>query len=240
MEEITVRSGDAFIRAGAAFKVPILSWTNEIPSRFFKALYHSLSEILYIQPSDFSAPSGQSLGDCSAVLSIFGGNCSLMLKSSGIIADFPNLGPDRIEWANSVILQGYQAIRSEFDELEISTLETTLGHHFAYSDERRVKEILSSGKPQNQIDLTCNLAGAIVEHGLRFGLIGPDGKWNTRVTVEKSNSVQNGIFLLRETKINNLEGYDTPAQQLALIDQIDLMALEVAGLKTDLMGENAE
>jgi len=240
MEKPTARLDNAFFRAGAAFKVPILSWTNKIPLRFFEALYGALNKMLYIQPSDFSAPSGQSLGDCNATLSIFGGNSTLMLKPSGIIADFPNLGPDKVDWANTVILQGYEAIRSEFSELEIDTLDATAGYHFAYSEEKRIKEILSPGEPKKQIDLTDDHGSVTVEDGLRYGLVGFDGRWNARITVERSNAVESGIFIYREIKVNKLEGYETSTQQLKLIEQIDLMIFEFAGMKTDIMGEHAD
>ena len=52
----SVRLHSSLIRAGAVFKVPILSWTAEVPSRFFRALYGALNDMLYIQPTDFVAP----------------------------------------------------------------------------------------------------------------------------------------------------------------------------------------
>src|SRR3989304_8381639 len=106
----TFRPHSSSIRAGAGFKVPILSWTAEVPLRFFRAVHGALNEVLYIQPSDLVAIAGQSLGDCSAVLRIFGGSSTLTLKANAVIAEFPSIASDRVEFVNSLIYQGYQAI----------------------------------------------------------------------------------------------------------------------------------
>jgi len=138
-----VRLENCFLRAGAVFTEPILSWTSEVPSRFFRALYRSLNNMLYIQPSDFVAPAGVSLGDCSAVLRILGGNSTLTLRANGIIADFPAISPDRIPFANAVIYQGYEAFIAEFKEIEIGSIESNAGYHFAILSDENVLNLLN-------------------------------------------------------------------------------------------------
>ena len=235
---ISVRLHSSFLRAGAVFKVPILSWTAEVPSRFFRALYGALNEMLYIQPSDFVAPAGVSLGDCSAALRIFGGNNTLTLKANGIIAEFPSISPDRIEFADAVIFQGYQALRTEFGELEIGSIEANAGHHLEITDDSKSRDILAVGS-QTELQKHANdLLDAVVEPGIRFRLVSKDGKWNSKVTVEKSEAVKNGIFLLREIIINDLSDCETTQQQFDLIRKIDLTALELVGLKPEAQGND--
>lgn len=233
------RLHSAFIRAGAIFRVPILSWTAEVPSRFFRALYGALNEMLYIQPSDFVVLTGVSLGDCSAALRIFGGNSTLTLKANAIIAEFPSISHDKIEFADAVIFQGYQALRTEFGELEIGSIEANAGRHLEITGDRKAWDILAVGSQTELRKRADDLRDAVVEPGMRFRLISKDGKWNSKVTVEKSEVVKNGIFLLREIIINDLSDCETPQQQFDLIRQIDLMALELVGLKPEAQGNDA-
>lgn len=227
----TVRLHSSFIRAGAIFKEPILSWTAEVPSRFFRAVYGALNEILYIQPTDFVAPVGVSLGDCSAALRIFGGNSTLTLKANGVIADFPGIAPERIAFANSVIFQGYQALRTEFSELEIGSILANAGHHLEVSGDGKAQDILAATSQAKLPKHSQEIPDIVIEPGMRFRIVGKDGKWNCSVTGEKSEVVQNGIFLLRELVVSDLTGYETTQQQFDLVERIDHMILDLVGLK---------
>lgn len=229
----------SMIRVGAVFKIPILSWTAEVPTRFFRAIYGALSEMLYIQPSDFVAPAGVSLGDCSAAFRIFGGTSTFTLKANGIIADFPSIMPDRIRFANEVIIQGYQALRTEFSEIEIGSIEANAAHHLKITGDSKARDILVVGSQTELQKRADNLLDTVVEPGIRFRLVSKDGKWNTKITVENSESVENGIFLLREITISDLSDCETTQQQVDLIRQIDLMVLELVGLKPEEPGNDA-
>lgn len=235
----TFRLHSSFIRAGAAFKVPILDWTAEVPSRFFRSIYEALGELTYIQPSDFFAPAGVSLGDCSAALHIFGGNSTLTLKANGVIADFPSITPDRIEFVNSVIFQGYEALRTEFSELEVGTIEANAGHHIEIDDGSKDHDILAAGSHMELEKRARNLRDAVVEPGMRFRLVAKNGQWNSKVTVEKSEAVESGVFLLREIILSDLSDCETTQQQFDLIEQIDLMILELIGLKPEAQEDDA-
>ncbi len=231
------RLHSSFIRAGAFFKIPILSWTAEVPARFFRAIYGALGELLYIQPSDLVAPAGLSLGDCSAALRIFGGNSSITLKANGVVVDFPHITPDRIEFVNSVIFQSYQALRTEFSELEVKSIEANAGRHLEIVGGSKAQDVLAASA-QTELQKRAHVLGdAVVETGMRFRLVSKDGKWSSKVTMEKSEVVNNGIFLLREINLSDLSDCETAQQQFDLIKKIDLMILELAGLQTRGTGE---
>lgn len=235
-----VRLKSSSIRAAAVFKEPILSWTSEVPSRFFRAMYGSLNEMLYIQPSDLVAVAGVSLGDCSTALRILGGNSTLTLKATGIIADFLSISPDRIEFSNSVILQGYEAFRTEFSEVEIRSIESNVGHHFEIAGNGQPRDILAIGDHTVLLKRAHDIRDVVVEPALRFRLVSKDAKWNCNVSMEQSDFVENGIFLYREIVVSNLDGYETPQQQLDLITHIDLMIIELVGLEFESQVNNAE
>ena len=229
----SVRLASCYIRASAVFREPILSWTAEVPSRFFRAMYSSLNERLSIHPNDFVAPGGASLGDCSAALRIFGGNSTLTLKANEMIAEFPSLTPDGIELANSVIFQGYEALRAEFNELEIGSIRSNAGNHLEITGDTQVGSILCVSAPTALQQRSKNIRGAIFESALRFRLVGEDGKWNVKVTAERSELVNNGIFVLREVVVSDLTVCETTQQQFDLIESIDRMILEVLDLNFD-------
>lgn len=226
----TVRPHNSFIRAGAVFKVPILSWTSEVPARFFRAVYGALNEILYIQPSDFVAPGGLSLGDCSAELRIFGGNSTLTLKANGVIADFPSITPDRIPFVNSVIFQGYEALRAEFSELEVRSIESNAGHHLEIVGDGSVQEVLAGDRNSALERRVRKSKDLVFEPAARFRLVSKEGKWNCKVTLEKSEVVNDGIFLYREIIASDLSDCETTQQQFELIEHIDQTVLTLTDL----------
>lgn len=226
-----VRSGSSSIRSAAVFKEPILSWTAEVPSRFFRAMYGSLKELLYIRPSDFVVATGVSLGDCRAALRISGGNSTLSLMANGIIAEFPNIAPDNINLANSVIFQGYEAFRKEFDEIEIDSIESSIGRHFEIVDSGRFQDFIATGEQTTLQERALKFDDVVFEAALRFKLIGKDGKWSSKVTVEKSDIGENYIFVFREIIVSNLSEIETTLQQFELIESIDLMVRELVGLE---------
>ena len=233
------RSNSFSIHARAVFKIPLLSWTAEVPSRFFRAIYGALGEMLYIQPSDLVASAGGSLADCSAGLRIFGGNSTLTLKANGVFVEFPSVMPDRIEFVNSVISQSYQALRTEFSELEVRSIEANAGHHIEIAGGGKAQDILAAGSQMELQKRAQKLRDAVVEPGMRFRLVDKNGKWNSRVTVEKSELVESGVFILREIIISDLSDCETTQQQFDLIDRIDLMALELVGLKPEVQVNDA-
>ncbi len=235
-----VRLKSSSIRAAAVFKVPLLSWTSEVPSRFFRAMYGSLNDMLYIQPSDLVAVAGVSLGDCSTALRILGGNSTLTLKATGVIADLPNVLPDRIDFSNSVILQGFEAFRTEFSELEIRSVESNVGHHFEVAGDGQARDILAVGDQTALLKRAHDIRDVVVEPALRFRLVSKDGKWSGKVGVEQSEFVENGIFLFREIVVSNLAGCETPQQQLDLITRIDLMIIELVGLEFESQVNDAD
>lgn len=235
-----VRLKSSFIRAAAVFKEPLLSWTAEVPSRFFRAMYGSLNERLYIQPNDLVASAGVSLGDCSAALRIFGGNSTLTLRANGLIADLPHILPDKFEFTNSVILQAYEALRTEFSELEIRSVESNVGHHFEIAGDGQARDILAVGDQTALLKRAHDIRDVVIEPALRFRLVSKDGIWRSNVTVEKSDLLENGIFLLREIVVSNLAGCETPQQQFDLITRIDLMIIEVVGLEFESQVNDAD
>lgn len=232
----TVRLHNSFIRAGAVFKAPILSWTHEVPARFFRAVYGVLNEILYIQPSDFIAPGGLSLGDCSAALRIFGGNSTLTLRANGVIADFPGITPDRIQFVNSVIFQGYNALRTEFSELEIRSIESNAGHHLEIVGDGSAQEVLASDRNTALEGRARKIKDVVVEPATRFRLVGKDGKWNCKVTLEKSEIVKDGVFLYREIIVSDLSDCETTQQQFELVEHIDQAILALTDLAPETQG----
>ena len=230
----------SFIRAGAVFKEPILSWTADVPSRFFKAVYSSLNELLYIQPSDLVATAGVSLGDCSVAIRIFGGNSTLTLKANGVVAEFPNIGPDKIEFVNTVILKGYEALRMEFSEIEISSIESNAGYHLKLGKSTAKNEIFKLDNQSALNKRAQEFHDVVVEPAQKFRVISKDGDWSTKVTLEKSEQFENGIFLLRELVVSNLSNFQTTQQQFDLIYRIDQIVLRLAGLKSESQDSNAD
>lgn len=221
------------------FKEPILSWTAEVPSRFFRAMYGSLKELLYIRPSDLVAATGVSLGDCRAGLRIFGGNSTLSLMASGVIAEFPYVAPEQINFANSVIFQGYEAFRREFNEVEIVSIQSNVGRHFEIVNNVQFQDFVAALAHTELQERALKFGDALFEAALCFKLVSKDGKWNSKVSVDKSDLGENYIFVFRELVVSNLVGFEAAQQQFDLIKNIDSMIRELVGLEFERQDSDA-
>lgn len=154
-------------------------------------------------------------------------------KANGIIADFPSVTRDKIDFVNSVIFQGYQALRTEFKELEVRSIESTAGYHIEIDGGSEAQDILVAGSQKELQERAHNLRDAIVEPGRRFRLVSKTGNWSAKVTVEKSEVAESGIFVLREIVVSDLSDCETTRQQFDLIERIDLMVMELLGLNPE-------
>jgi hypothetical protein len=72
-----------------------------------------------------------------------------------------------------------------------------------------------------------------VERGLRFKLVDKQGRWNSRVTIEKSEIATSDIFLHRELHISDVSGLDTATQVFELVSDIDRKILQFARMKVE-------
>ena len=78
-----------------------------------------------------------------------------------------------------------------------------------------------------------DLGNVIVEPGMRFRIVSKDGKWISKITVEKSQLVKNGIYLLREIIVSDLSDCESTQQQFDLVERIDRIGTELVGLKLE-------
>jgi hypothetical protein len=222
--------GNSFIRAAAVFSKPIFFWSPEIASRFFRALYVSLNDTLYIQPTDLIALGGQSLADCSASLRVFGGSSTLTLKANGLIAEFPTISAERLQFTNQVILRGYSAIREEFKELEIASVESNVGHHLKLDDADGYDALIRTSCGGGILTELLP-KGIVLQPALRFRVTSEDGIWSARVTVEKSEAAESDLFLSRELIITKLDQIGHPQQQFDVVTRVDEIIYRMLDLK---------
>jgi hypothetical protein len=228
-----VRLDNSAIRATAVFRDPLLSWTAEVPLRFFRAMYGALSNVLHIQLSDFAATPGTTLADCSASLRVFGSNTTLTLRPNALVADFPVIAAAQLQFANSLILQGYEATRSEFSELQIASITSNAAHYFKIADDAQVYDVLGFDSEAEWQKRGKAHTDIVVERGLRFKLVDKQGRWNSRVTIEKSEIATSDIFLHRELHISDVSGLDTARQIFELVSDVDNKILQFLRMKVE-------
>ncbi|MCP4315601.1 MAG: hypothetical protein GY789_06165 [Hyphomicrobiales bacterium] len=169
-------------------------------------------------------------------LRIFGGNNSFTLAADRMIATFTNVPVHQTDFVNSIILQAYQACLDEFVEIEISSIRSDANYHFEMTGKVSASDILKVDKSNKLIERARSVSSIVVEPAIRFQIVDKDGRWNCKVTSEKSELVDAGLFLERIILVNDLTDIEAPVKQFELISRIEKMIEEF--LKLTLVEES--
>ncbi|MEM7120729.1 MAG: hypothetical protein AAF563_05595 [Pseudomonadota bacterium] len=231
MDKVDLVSASA--RAGAIFEEPFLGWSPAIPTRFFKALYTTLNDEVSIQPTDLVGTSGNSLGDYSATLKIYGGSDTITLRPNGVLVDFPTITPDRINFADDIMLKAYNGFLGEFAEVKVTSVEANSSWHLRLGDGDQLSRILDLGTHPDLRVKSEAYSGHTLQPAIRFSLVDDNGVWSARATIERSVLTDANLFILREFALHDTSEFGVPEEQFELVRRIDNMILGKIGLNLE-------
>jgi hypothetical protein len=218
------------VRVVAQFDKPLLSW-NAAQERFLKTVYHNLGQFLRIVPNDLIVTPALSLGDVSVTLKIFSGASSVTMRAQSIVLDFPNVSGDGWGLVDEIISKTKDAFVSEFEEVQISSITAQASAHIALAGAAKYHDVMSAFAAPKFSEAVETSAAASFEPGLRFKLIGADGGWQATITIEKSLLIENGMFILRDLTMSDLERYSGTEAQFALVTGVDASVLRSIGIE---------
>ncbi len=190
MTRVTSRRGS--VQVNIAISPPVFDW-NGVPSRFFAMIHDVLSVEITVKPGHFSEVPAVNLGEVVARYDIFGGPSHIALRPDGLVMEFPVLLPEDSGLVQGIIEHIFVAFQQTFPDHQYMTVQANLSHHAEILDGSAVNDYLAG----YAIPSVGGAFGRKVLHlpAARFGVVDAAAAWDARCIVEKSDFLQNGLFV---------------------------------------------
>ena len=196
-----------------AIAPPFFNW-NVVPPKFFEMVHGTLSPKYLITANDFSVVSGNSLGEVAAKYNIFGGPSSVTLHAERLYMDFSTLFPDDVSIVLDIMEQLYTGFHKTFPDRQCETIQAAVGEHVEIIDGTAVSDYLS----RYAIPATHKTSGErniVFTPGSLFVAVDNDATWRLGCKVEKSELLENGLYLhINITFLKVAEAYGNDFQIL--------------------------
>ena len=168
-------------------------------------VYENLSPHIDMQAENFSQIGSTSLGSVEAKYSIFGGPSSISLSAEKLAVAFPSLLPSEKKLAWEIIGTIGKGFNQQFSGQQYSGIQITVYEHAQIiGTEPAVDDYLAryAVKPISKISEEAN---AEYTPAGRFTIVDNDAAWRILYSVERSEVVENALFLYSEIIIMNPE-----------------------------------
>ncbi|MDE0302622.1 MAG: hypothetical protein OXJ38_05360 [Gammaproteobacteria bacterium] len=226
MDKITpARSGVSVV---VTFESPFFDW-HGVTARFFEMVHSALSSKISIEPSNFSVANGNSLGDVMARFNVFGGTSSITISAEKLSLDFPNLLPGESDLAYEIIRSVESGFLKEFRECRYSTIRHMSYKHVELYQDGPISMYLQRYAIPSVSEL-CNNTDIVHMPTGRFTLTDSNATWRALCSIERSEVLENGLFLYSEVAlmgVNMNETFDAHLERILNIVSICESAFEL-------------
>ena len=228
---IQVRSANTSIFVNAAFAPPLFEWQG-VAARFFEMVHSALTPSFTVNPRDFSARTGSSLDEVWARYNIFGGSSAVVLSAEKLSIEFPNVLPTEYEIVLRIIGQMDTSFSVKFPDRQYTSIQATVFEH---------AQIIAGGSPAEylykyaipSVNKLCEDIGAVQVPSGQFSIMGNDGTWRASCLVEKSEHVQNGLFLHFDIALLSLGQNEPFDSKFGRINNISNACMTSLGLERE-------
>ena len=233
MRVLRVRHHSAFITVRFRLKRFVADWPTA-QQRFIGGIADRFQSWVTIGPQNFSVTPAFSLGDLRCRCQLFGDACSIDLTPDALRLSFTNVkSADRpivmrtiricSEWLSSVLGDHGRDWLVVDTAAHLQALED--GAADAYLGQFISEEIADTVKSESDVKYLPSM---------RMDLSDENGGWVLRRTVEKSEAVENGVFVNTMVHIASPDPADFEAHE-QLLDRADRLADRFVGLQCEDM-----
>ena len=193
------------VHVSAEFAAPILDW-NGVATRFFTMIQKDIGNIIQIKPLEFVERNGNSPGDSEATYRVLGGPSVITLSAEKLLLSFLDLSSPDFEILVRMMKALEGGFSREFAGYEFRTIRCSFNGHADIADGSLVADYLDRYRDRDTYAASIfqKYGSAIYSQGTRFSVRDEEGKWVLFCLAEKSESVQNGLFLNLDATIMEL------------------------------------
>jgi hypothetical protein len=213
------------------FKRPMLEFANT-PARFFSMMYDCLAGKIQVNVSEFSARSGNTLGEVQAKYNIFGGVTSVTMHPERLAFDFPNLVPNELPVMTQIIEATHDAFPKVFPELDYERADIQTYEHLDVMHATKVQELLALYEIKS-VSAVFGKGRVIQWPAAKSELISEDQRWQCTCTIERSMLQPTAVFVALVTSLRKLTPQGPFVEKAALAREVSRSCLALFGLEID-------
>ena len=179
-----------------SFEPPILH-SSGVEDQFFGMVYRAVSPILPINLQEFSAITRANLSEPFAKYRIFGGPSTVSLSANVLSVDFPDHMPEDTELILRILDSLNSGLLAEFPQHTLTSINVVMAGHYTVLDPGGAPSYLR----RFAVPAASELKDVIHMPGTRFSLRDRQGTWWSRCTVELSEALHDGVFVMHDTSV---------------------------------------
>jgi hypothetical protein len=206
MTNVSFFRGNLLVRA--SFTRPILDFEQLAPV-FNSMIYSSLQPSFAISANDFSVNRSNRLGEICIKFNLYSGPNSIALFSDRLAFEFVNLVTTDYPVVLDLLHRVHDAFPQHFSLLESERFETQYLSHFLLPPSESVEQYLGRFAMRQRLTGFANLGDFFEDPIARISVVSADQSWQSRLSIERSLAVANGIFLDLSTILNHAS-WDVP------------------------------
>ena len=215
---VGVRPARASAYLRIAFARPLFDW-QDAPRKFFEAMYSALSPMVAVSAADFSVRVSNSLNEVAARYDLFGGPNAVVLSAQDLSLEFPDLVLSDYGLAARIAESVDQLFHSDFPECGRSGMRLTLNEHLDILGPGRADDYLSRYAIPSVESTFAQYAG-LRQHGAVFSTTDGEKHWKAHCSVERSEVLDDALFLTRDVMLLRVDEAAAPHTGLALIWEV--------------------
>lgn len=219
-----VRQQQASALLNIVFSPPFFSW-NGVEARFFQMVHDALQPLIMVKPEDFAIAPATNLGEVSARYSIFGGASTVSLFANRLTMNFPKLSREDTPLIQSIVGALDTGFTERFQEQQYNTMQVVSAEHATIDCAGGAADYLV----RYAVPSASRLNNTVLTPGAHFGLGDKDAAWRALCTVEKSEILEDGLFLKFDVTFLKVPegGFDDRLQRYRQVIDTCLSALEL-------------
>ena len=225
---VKVRTTRVSLIVNIEFAPPLFDW-NGVPGRFFAFVHGALAPEIFVSPRDFSVAAANSMDEVAARYNIFGGASTIALSAEKLSMEFLNLSVEEYQLIGKIVQAVETGFPRSFPECQYTAIHSMSHYHAEVLGENTASGYLSRYAIPS-VDKVLGAMGAVTTAAARFSAVGNDASWSARASVERSEVLENGLFVNMEARLLRVEAsdpFEAKWNRLARIDEACESALDL-------------
>ena len=228
---VKVKTARASYIVNIEFAPPLFDW-NGVPGRFFEFIHGALVPEIFVSPRDFSVTAANSMDEVAARYNIFGGASTIVLSAEKLSMEFLNLSAEEHQLVGKIAQAAETSFPRSFPECQYTAI-----HAMSYDHAEVLGENTASGYLSRyaipSVDKVLGSMGAVTAAAARFVAVGSDASWSARASVERSEVLENGLFVNVEARLLRVEASEPFEAKLNRIVRISEACISALDLEWD-------
>jgi hypothetical protein len=229
MHKATFFRGNLLVRM--PFTRPILD-VRSLALQFNELIYAALAPAFPVTPADLSVNSSNRLSEIWAKFNLYAGPNSVTLFTDRLAFEFLNLLFSDYPLVYDLLRRVADEFPSHFESCDYERVEVQSFVHLELLPPAEATQYLK--RFEHKVDLApfSSLASFVVEEpGARMSVIAADLSWRSRIGIERSLAIANGVYLEVSTTLNKVSKEVPFDEKLRLAQSVGDTWLQVLALE---------